>query len=128
MDTGDESDDGGRGALPGAGDGDVGGPSAFASASARPPSVDEPTPDGPPGAAASDAAASPPSDATKIAAPSTGNGDAPPKKERWIIPETPRWRFIEVAKKSLGYSSLSAGTVVEGESRRAYGVGLGIGY
>ena len=36
--------------------------------------------------------------------------------EKLTAPEPPRWRFINEAKKSLGYSSIHAGTVVEGQS------------
>jgi hypothetical protein len=44
-----------------------------------------------------------------------GGGTSPPKK---IIeaPETPLWRFINMAKKREGYSSTAAGTIVEGTS------------
>mmetsp|Transcript_11736 Transcript_11736/g.28839 ORF Transcript_11736/g.28839 Transcript_11736/m.28839 type:complete len:717 (-) Transcript_11736:854-3004(-) len=36
--------------------------------------------------------------------------------EKITAPEPPRWRFVNEAKKSLGYSSLAAGTYVEGRS------------
>jgi len=40
----------------------------------------------------------------------------PPDKKRWSVPESPRWRFVSQAKKTEGYSSVAAGTVVEGIS------------
>ena len=33
----------------------------------------------------------------------------------FTVPETPRWRFVNKAKKTEGYSSRAAGAVVEGE-------------
>ena len=61
--------------------------------------------------------------------PSNGNGtstaaadatnEPPPTpthgRGMWSVPEPPRWRFVAEAKKTSGYSSVAAGTVVEGE-------------
>ena len=40
----------------------------------------------------------------------------PPAPKRFSVPETtPQWRFVRNAKKSEGYSSVSAGKIVQGE-------------
>ena len=36
-------------------------------------------------------------------------------KKKYSVPETPRWRFVTQAKKTEGYSSIYAGSVVKGE-------------
>jgi len=41
-----------------------------------------------------------------------------PGKKRVFIAEPPRWRFVNSAKKSMGYSSFSAGTYVQGKSAK----------
>eukprot|EP00581_Thalassiosira_minuscula_P010308 CAMPEP_0183710014 /NCGR_PEP_ID=MMETSP0737-20130205/5903_1 /TAXON_ID=385413 /ORGANISM="Thalassiosira miniscula, Strain CCMP1093" /LENGTH=892 /DNA_ID=CAMNT_0025938237 /DNA_START=120 /DNA_END=2798 /DNA_ORIENTATION=+ len=41
---------------------------------------------------------------------------ARPTEKQTSTPEPPRWRFVTEAKKSLGYSSIHAGTYVEGQS------------
>mmetsp|Transcript_35757 Transcript_35757/g.60966 ORF Transcript_35757/g.60966 Transcript_35757/m.60966 type:complete len:752 (+) Transcript_35757:58-2313(+) len=48
-----------------------------------------------------------PSDVSSPDSKSSGNGTAP---------EPPRWRFVNKAKKSLGYSSIHAGTYIKGQS------------
>ena len=37
-----------------------------------------------------------------------------PTKKKLTLPETPRWRFVNKAKKTEGYSSSAAGTFVKG--------------
>ena len=45
--------------------------------------------------------------------------DKPPptsmKKKQWTVKEQPKWRFVAVAKKTEGYSSTAAGSVIEGK-------------
>ena len=49
----------------------------------------------------------------------------PPTPEKKIklpsAPSPPRWRFVNEAKKSLGYSSSAAGTIVHGKSSEELG-------
>ncbi len=41
--------------------------------------------------------------------------DDTPGKRRFTVPEPPRWRFVNEAKKTSGYSSVAAGQFVKGE-------------
>jgi len=43
---------------------------------------------------------------------------ATPPKNKYIVPETPKWRFVAKAKSTEGYSSCAAGQVIEGKSAR----------
>mmetsp|Transcript_17014 Transcript_17014/g.36663 ORF Transcript_17014/g.36663 Transcript_17014/m.36663 type:complete len:1197 (+) Transcript_17014:135-3725(+) len=45
----------------------------------------------------------------------------PDWKKNYVAPSVPRWRFVKEAKKSLGYSSTSAGTIVTGKSSHELG-------
>ena len=53
------------------------------------------------------------------ASAAASSGDQPGKEagspKRFSAPQAPRWRFIESAKKTQGYSSFAAGSVVKGE-------------
>ncbi|KAL9182252.1 hypothetical protein ACHAXT_012904 [Thalassiosira profunda] len=53
------------------------------------------------------------------ASAAAGSGDQPGKEagspKRFSAPQAPRWRFIESAKKTQGYSSFAAGSVVKGK-------------
>eukprot|EP00581_Thalassiosira_minuscula_P004803 CAMPEP_0183737562 /NCGR_PEP_ID=MMETSP0737-20130205/52343_1 /TAXON_ID=385413 /ORGANISM="Thalassiosira miniscula, Strain CCMP1093" /LENGTH=407 /DNA_ID=CAMNT_0025971871 /DNA_START=29 /DNA_END=1249 /DNA_ORIENTATION=- len=55
---------------------------------------------------------SPPPAGTTDALTSPGSAEA----RKTSITEPPRWRFVNTAKKSMGYSSFAAGTVVKGKS------------
>ena len=46
---------------------------------------------------------------------------SPNEKAATTTPEPPRWRFINEAKKSLGYSSLNAGSYIKGQSNEDLG-------
>ena len=43
---------------------------------------------------------------------------ATPPKQKYTVPETPKWRFVAKAKSTEGYSSCAAGQVIEGKSAR----------
>jgi len=43
-----------------------------------------------------------------------GEGEGAPDS-KFTVPELPRWRFLSKAKKTEGYSSTAAGTIVKGE-------------
>ena len=43
------------------------------------------------------------------------------RNPKYRAPSPPRWRFVKEAKKSFGYSSTAAGTVVEGKSSHELG-------
>lgn len=64
----------------------------------------------------SDTARSAPPSSTEIT-PTTSpeHRSSSPQRKRFSVPETPRWRFITSAKKTEGYSSVSAGTIVQGK-------------
>lgn len=47
--------------------------------------------------------------------PSTIAKLSPQRSIKFSVPETPRWRFVSAAKKTEGYSSVSAGNVVQGK-------------
>ena len=44
----------------------------------------------------------------------SSSADRQSSSEKITAPEPPRWRFINEAKKSLGYSSIHAGSYIEG--------------
>jgi hypothetical protein len=46
--------------------------------------------------------------------PAAVGGTSSPAPKKLTLPETPRWRFVNKAKKTEGYSSSAAGTVVTG--------------
>ena len=50
-----------------------------------------------------------------VSSPSS-SADRQSSSEKITTPEPPRWRFINEAKKSLGYSSIHAGSYIEGRS------------
>lgn len=53
-----------------------------------------------------------------LSTPSIPNNDATssPLKKKYRAPSPPRWRFVNDAKSTAGYSSLAAGKVVDGKS------------
>ena len=50
-----------------------------------------------------------------VSSPSS-SADRQSSSEKITTPEPPRWRFINEAKKSLGYSSIHAGSYIKGKS------------
>ena len=47
--------------------------------------------------------------------------DSPKQSTDTISPEPPKWRFVKEAKKSSGYSSAAAGSIVKGKSSNELG-------
>jgi len=59
------------------------------------------------------------SDITEVKNPSFENQK--PKSKKYRAPSPPRWRFVKVAKSTLGYSSTAAGVTVHGKSASELG-------
>lgn len=53
--------------------------------------------------------------------PPDADADASEKAPKTAAPEPPRWRFVNEAKKSSGYSSLHAGSYIEGRCSEELG-------
>mmetsp|Transcript_34845 Transcript_34845/g.61255 ORF Transcript_34845/g.61255 Transcript_34845/m.61255 type:complete len:972 (+) Transcript_34845:76-2991(+) len=60
--------------------------------------------------------ASPAEDASPFSPADASTPDPRPSEKLTPAPEPPRWRFVTDAKKSLGYSSLHAGSYIRGQS------------
>ncbi|KAL7554028.1 hypothetical protein ACHAWF_017399 [Thalassiosira exigua] len=115
----------------------AGGDNVAAALAAPPPStsIPSPPPRGPPSSPTSPGAgapyeasprfpSSPPSPAppaSPVSPSSFASPSSPTSPAELTAPEAPRWRFVESAKKSSGYSSAHAGAYVKGKSSEELG-------